>query len=72
MRYHCCLVAESDSFATQWTAAYLAPLSIGFPRQEHWSGLPFPSSGILPDPVIKPSSPALADGLFTTESPAKP
>ena len=41
-----------------------APLSMGFPRQEYWSGLPFPSSGDIPDPGIKPASPSLqADSL---------
>ena len=49
--------------------AYQAPLSMGFPRQEHWNGLPFPSPGDLPDPGIKPvppASPELAGGFFTT------
>ena len=45
---------------------------MGFPRQESWSGLPFPSPGDLPDPGIKPASPALAGGFFTTELPGKP
>ena len=49
----------SDSFATPQTVARQAPLSMGFPRQESWSGLPFPSPGDLPDPGIKPASPAL-------------
>ena len=48
------------------------PLSMGFPRQEYWSGLPFPPPGDLPDPGIKPESPALAGGFFTTEPPGKP
>ena len=48
-----------------------APLSMGFSRQEHWSGLPFPSPGDLPDPGIKPSAPTLAGGFFTTEPPGK-
>ena len=43
----------SDSFVTPWTAAHQAPLSMGFPRQEYWSVLPFPSPGDLPDPGIK-------------------
>ena len=55
-------------FATPWTAAYEAPLSLGFSRQEYWSGLPFP----LPDPGIEPVSPALAAGFFITEPPGKP
>ena len=53
-----------DSFATPWTIAYQAPLSIGFSRQEYCSGLPFPSPGDLPDPGIELGSPALqADSL---------
>ena len=47
----------SNSFATLWTIACQAPLSMGFPRQEYWSGLPFPSPGNLPDPRIEPTSP---------------
>ena len=46
-------------FATLWTVAYQAPPSMGFSRQECWSGLPFPSPGDLPDPGIEPVSPAL-------------
>ena len=52
----------------RWTVARQAPLSMGFPRQEHWSGLPFPSPGDLSNPRIKltsPSSPALAGGFLT-------
>ena len=45
---------------------------MGFPRQERWSGLPFLPPGDLPDPGIKPQSPALAGGFFTTELPGKP
>ena len=45
--------------ATPWTVAYQAPLSMGFSRQEYWSGLLFPSPGDLPDPGIEPRSPAL-------------
>ena len=48
-----------------------APLSMGFPRQEYWSGLPFPPPGVLPDPKIKPASPARAGGFFTTEPPGR-
>ena len=44
-------------FATPWTVAYQARPSMGFSRQEYWSGLPFPSPGDLPDPGIKPGSP---------------
>ena len=57
---------------TPWTVAHQAPPSIVFPRQESWSGLPFPSPGDLPDPGIEPASPALAGGFFTTEPPGKP
>ena len=49
----------SDSFATPWTVVHQPPLSMGFSRQEYWSGLPFPSPGDLPDPRIKPESPSL-------------
>ena len=58
-------------FATPWTVAHQATPSIGFSRQEYWSGLPFPSPGDLPDPGIEPRSPALeADAL--TFPPGKP
>ena len=60
------------SSATLWTVAGQAPLSMGFPRQEYWRGLPFPSPGDLPNPGIKPTSPASAGGFFTTEPPGKP
>ena len=49
----------SDCFVTPWAVAHQAPLSMGFPRQKYWSGLPFPSPGDLPDPGIKPVSSAL-------------
>ena len=55
----------SSSFATPWTVACQAPLSMGFPRQEYWGGLLFPSPGDLPDPGIEPMSPALAEIFFT-------
>ena len=61
----------SSSFATPLTVACQAPLSVGFPRQEYWSGLPFPSPGDLPDLGIKPMSSALAGRFFTTEPPGK-
>ena len=60
---------SSDSFATPWTVARQAPLSMGFPRQEYWSGLPFPSPGDLSHPGIEPASPALVGEFFTTEPP---
>ena len=59
-------------FATPWTVAHQAPLSMGFSRQEYWSGMSCPSPGDLHDPGIEPvslRSPALAGGFFTT-SPA--
>ena len=62
----------SDSFATQWTVAHQAPLSMEFSRQEYWSGLPCPPAGDLPDPGIEPVNPALADGFFTSEPHGKP
>ena len=62
----------SDSSLTPWTIAHQAPLFMGFPRQEYWSGLPFPSPRDLLNPGIKPRSLALAGGFFTTEPPGKP
>ena len=56
----------SNTLATPWTVAYQAPLSMEFPRQEYWSGLPFPFPGDIPDPGIKPEFPALAGGFVTT------
>ena len=56
-------------FATPWTVAYQASPSMGFSRQEYWSGLPFPSPGDLPDPGIEPGSPALEAGALTSEPP---
>ena len=62
----------SDSFGTPWTLTLQAPLSIVFSRQEHWSGLPFPFAGDLPNPGIEFRSPTLAGRFFTTEAPGKP
>ena len=59
----------SDSFAAPGTIACLASLSIGFPRQESWSGLPFPSPGGPPDPGIKPGSPSLQADSLPSEPP---
>ena len=56
----------SDSFVTPWTITCRASLSMGFPRQEYWSRLQFPSPGDLTDSGIEPMSPALAGGSFTT------
>ena len=65
----------SNSLVTPWTVARQAPLSVGFSRQEYWSGLLFPSPGDLAKPGIEPESPvspALVDVFFTTEPPGKP
>ena len=62
-------------FATLWTVAHQASLSMEFSRQEHWSGLSFPTAGDLPSleiETVSPVSPALAGGLFATEPPGKP
>ena len=54
------LIAKSFlTLVTSWTVVCQVPLSMGFSRQEYWSGLPFPSPGDLPDPGIEPGSPAL-------------
>ena len=58
-------------FATPWTIAYQAPQSMGFSRQELWSGLPFPSPGYLPDLGIEPASPALQADALPSEPPGK-
>ena len=59
-------------FVTPWTVAYQAPPSMRFSRQECWSGLPFPSSGDLPDPGIEPRSPAFQADSLPTELWGKP
>ena len=64
----CCSVVTVSS-VTPWIVAHQAPLSMGFPRQEYWSGLPFPPPGDLADTGIEPKSPvslALAGVFFTT------
>ena len=55
-----------------WTVAHQAPLSMGFSRQEYWSGLPFPSPGDLPDPGMEPRSPTLQADALTSAPPGKP
>ena len=55
-------------FATLWTVAHQGPLSMGFSRQEYWSGQPFPPLGDLPDPAIGTRSPTLAGTFFTTSA----
>ncbi len=59
-------------FVTPWTVTRQAPLSMRFPRQEYWSGLPFPSPGDLPNPGIEPGSPALQADALPSEPPGKP
>ena len=63
--------SHAQLFATLWTVAHEAPLSMGFSRQEYWSGLPYPPPGDLSDPGIKPTSLtslALAGGFFTASA----
>ena len=73
--FHLCqLLLFSRSFGTPWTVARQAPLSVGFPRREYWSGLPFPPLGDLSEPGMEPLSlvlPALGGGSFTTVQPMK-
>ena len=61
------LLSRVRLFATPWTVAYQAPPSMGFSRQEYWSGLPFPSPGDLPNPGIEPGSPTLQADALTSE-----
>ena len=68
-------LSHVEHFATPWTVTLQAPLSVGFPGQEYWSGLPFPTPRDLPDPGIEPlslASPALAGCFFTAVPPGKP
>ena len=66
------LFSHVHPFVTPWTVAWQAPLSMGFSKQEYWSGLPIPFPSDVPHPGIEPASPALAGRFFTTELPAKP
>ena len=66
------VVAVVSDSATPWTVARQAPLSMGFSRQEYWSGLPFPSPGDLPKPGIESGSPALQADSLPNEPPGKP
>ena len=59
-------------FATPWTVAHQAPLSMRFPKQEQWNGWPFPPLEDLPDPGIEPAAPELAVGFFIAEPTEKP
>ena len=66
------LVAKSClTLATPWTAACQAPLSMGFSRQEYWSGLPFPTPGDIPNPVVEPRFPPLQADSLPSKSPGK-
>ena len=67
---YCCLFTQSCSFP--WTVDCQAALIMGFPGQDYWGGLPFPSPGDLPNRGIEPASPALAGVSFTTYPPGKP
>ena len=58
-------------FATPWTLAYQAPPSLGFSRQDYWTGVPFPSPGDLPNPGIEPGSPVLQADALLSEPPGK-
>ena len=66
------LLSRVQLFVTPWTVAYQVPPSMGFSRQEYWSGLPFPSPGDLPDPGIEPGSPSFQADALTAEPPGKP
>ena len=69
-----CVRAVSESYLTLWDPmdCSQAPLSMGFSRQEYWSGLPCPPPGDLPDPEIKPRSPALQVDSLPSKPPWKP
>ena len=66
------LLSHVRLFATPRTVACQAPPSMGFSRQNYWSGLPFPSPGDIPNPGIKPGSPSLQTGALPSEPPGKP
>ena len=68
----CYLLSRVRLLVTPRTVTLQAPLSIGFSRQDYWSGLPFPSPGDLPDPGIEPRSPALQADSLPSEPPGKP
>ena len=67
-----CVLSHVQLSVTLWTVANQTPLSTKFSRQEHWSGFPFPTPGDLPNPGIKPASPAMAGRFFILEPPGKP
>ena len=65
------LLSRVRLFATPWTVAYQAPQSMEFSRQDYWSGLPFPSPADLPNPGIKPGSPAQQVDALPSEPPGR-
>ena len=65
------LLSHVQLFATPWNVAYQAPLSMGFSRQEYWSGVPFPSPGDIPNPGIEFWSPALQADALPSEPPGR-
>ena len=69
-----CVLSRSvvSNSASPWTVAHQAPLSMGFSRQEYWSGLPFPSPGDLPDPGIESESPVMQAVSLPAETPGNP
>ena len=69
MYVHCSVMSDS---LIPWTIAHQTPLSMEFSRQEYWGRLPFPSPGDLPDPELKPRSPALQADSSLSEPPGKP
>ena len=69
---HASMLSHVQLFETSWAEAHLASLFMEFSRQEYWSGLPFPLPGDLPDPRIKPVSPALQSNSLPSEPPGKP
>ena len=66
------MLSHVQLFATPWTVAHQAPLSMGFSSQEYWSGLPIPPPGDLPKQKIKPRSPVLQVDSLPSEPPVKP
>ena len=68
---HAC-ISHVQLFVTLWTVALQAPLSMGFSRQEHWSGLSCPLPGDLPNPGIEPRSPVLQPDSLLSEPPGMP
>ena len=67
----CSIVQSFLTLGDSTAVAHKAPLSLGFSRQEYWSGMPLPTTRDLPGPGIKPTSPTSAGRLFTTEPPGK-